>query len=200
MKANFAIAGLLASVAIVAPALAMDPACQALIQSQRSMASRPVHIFMTETRTWSKPLSKAAAGLDMSGAKKSEEISTGKALYVKHGAGWIDMQTSFAEMMKLGDPNDPDTKKELDGMQCKALPDETVSGQAATVYQEHSPSGIDTKIWISKSTHLPLKSEITNKAGGPALTSFTVATYDYTNVLAPVGAMSMKQMMNARRH
>jgi len=199
MRFKFAIVGSLASIAVMAPAQAMDPACQALMQSQTNMAARPVHIFMTETRTWSKPLSKAAAGMNMGGTKKSEEISTGNALYVKHGARWIDMQTSFAGMMKLGDPNDPDTKKALEAKQCKALPDEAVSGQAAAVYQEHNPSGIDTKIWISKSTHLPLKSEITNKASGPALTSFTVSTYDYDGVRAPVGAISMKQMMDERQ-
>ena len=196
MRFKFAVVSSLAG-AIVAPAQAMNPACQPLMQSQTNMAARPVHIFMTETRTWSKPLSQAAAGMNMGGTKKSEEISTGNPLYVKHGARWIDMQTSFAEMMKLGDPNDPDTKKALEAKQCKALPDEAVSGQAAAVYQEHNPSGIDTKIWISKSTHLPLKSEITNKAGGPALTSFTVSTYDYDGVRAPVGAISMKQMMES---
>jgi hypothetical protein len=182
------------------PTLAMDPACQALMQSQRSMANTPVHITMTETRTWSKALSKAAAGMGMGGTKTSEEISTGKAVYVMSGGKWIDMQTSFAGMAKLGDPNDPDIKKARDAKRCKALPDETVVGQVAAVYQERNPeSGIDTKIWISKSTHLPLKSEITNKAAGAAMTSFTVQTYDYKNVRAPVGAISMKQMMNARR-
>lgn len=182
------------------PALAMDPACQPLIQSQRSMANTPVHIFMTETRSWSKNLSGAAAGMGMGGAKTSQEISTGKDVYVMHGGKWIDMQTNFAEMTKQGDPSDPEIKKAQAGSRCTALPDETVAGQAAAVYQQHNPGlGIDTKIWISKSTHLPLKSEITNKAGGPAMTSFTVSTYDYNNVRAPAGAITMQQMINARR-
>jgi hypothetical protein len=56
--------------------------------------------------------------------------------------------------------------------------------QATAVYQEHNPSGIETKVWISKSTHLPLKSESTNNAGGPAMTSFTVSTFDCNNVRA----------------
>lgn len=184
-----------------APALALDPGCQALVQSQRTMANTPVHIFMTETRTWSKNLSGAAAGMGMGGTKKSEEISTGKAVYVMHDGRWIDMGASFAGMMEHGDPNDPDVKKMREANRCKALSDETVAGQPAAVYQEHNPElGIDTKIWISKSTHLPLKSEITNKAGGSAMTSVTVSTYGYDNVRAPTGAISMKQMMNARRH
>lgn len=202
MKSRLSSTGLVClGVVLVTPALAMDPACQPLMQSQRNMANTPVHITLTETETWSKNLSRAAASIGASGTKKSEEISTGKGVYVRHGEKWIDMQMSFSEMAKMGDPNDPDIKKASEAARCKALPEETVAGLTAAVYQEHNPeSGIDTKIWISKSTHLPLKSEITNKAAGAAMSSFTVETYDYKNVQAPVGAISMKQMMDEHRH
>ena len=199
MKSKLSSTGLVC-VVLATPALAMDPVCQSLMQSQRNMANTPVHITIIETETWSKNLSRAAASIGMGGTKKSEEISTGKGVYVMHGGKWIDMQTSFAAMAKMGDPNDPDIKKAREAKRCKALPDETVAGQAAAVYREQNPSGIDTKIWISKRTHLPLKSEITNKAAGTAMTSFTVETYDYENVQAPVSAISMKQMMDERRH
>ena len=204
-KSMFALPQLWVAPAILwvstAPAVAMDPACQALVQSQRTMANTPVHILMTETRTWSKSLSGPAASMGMSGTKRSEEISTGKAVYVRTGDRWIDMQASFAGMTEHGDPNDPEVKKMQEANRCKALADEAVAGQPAAVYEEHNPElGIDTKIWISKSTHLPLKSEITNKAGGAAMTSFTVSTYDYKNVRAPAGAISMQQMMKERRH
>jgi hypothetical protein len=199
MKSKALIAGLIChGIALSTPALAMDPACKPLIQSQMSMAKTPVHITLTETRIWSKDLAKPAAGLGMGGTTTSEEISTGKAVYVMHRGKWIDMGASFAGMH--GDPNDPEIRKAQEAKRCRALSDETVAGQAASVYQEHSPSGIDTKIWVSKSTHLPLKSEITNKAGGPAMTSLTVSTYDYNNVRAPVGAITMQQMMKERRH
>jgi hypothetical protein len=117
------------------------------------------------------------------------------------GTKWIDMQISFAEMAKPGDPDsDPDIKKAHEAERCKALPDEIVAGQAAAVYRAHNPElGVDTKIWISKSTHLPLKSELTNGAGGSAMSSFTVSTYDYNNVRAPAGAISMKQMVDKKR-
>jgi len=199
MKSDVLATGVLCcGIVLSTPALAIDPACQPLIQSQRRMANTPVHIFMTENRTWSKTLSKVAAGMGMGGANKSEEISTGKAVYVLHDGKWIDMGASFAEAH--ADPNDPEIKKAQEAKRCQALPDETVAGQPAIVYREHNPSGIDTKIWISKSAHLPLKSEITNKAGGSAMTSFTVSTYDYNNVHAPTGAISMQQMMSQRRH
>jgi len=199
VKSHVFAAGLLCcGTALSTSALAMDPACQPLMQSERSMANTPVHITVTENRSWSKNLSKAAAGMGMGGMKTSEEVSTGKALYVRHGSQWIDMGASFAGMR--GDPNDPEIRKAQEAERCKALFDETVAGQAAAVYQEHNPAGIDTKIWISKSTHLPIKSEITNTAGGPAMTSVTVSTYDYKNVRAPVGAITMQQMVNERRH
>ncbi len=201
MKSRLLVAGLgCCCAAFSTAALAMDPACQAEVQSQMNLAKTPVHMTMTETETWSKNLSKAAASIGMGGTKTSEEISTGQDVYVRHGSKWIDMQTSFAEMAKLGDPNDPETKKEREAEQCQMLPDETVAGQAAAVYQARNPvSGIDMKIWVSKSTHLPLKSEMTNKAGGSAMSSFTVSSYDYKNVRAPVGAISMKQMVDGRR-
>jgi hypothetical protein len=200
MKSNaLAAASLCCGIGLSTPASAMDAACQPLVQSQMKMANTPVHIFMTESRTWSKSLSRATAGMGMSGAKTSEEISTGKAVYVLNRGKWIDMGASLAGMH--GDPNDPEVKKTQAANRCKALPDDAVAGQAAAVYEQHNPElGIDTKIWISKSRHLPLRSEITNKAGGPAMTSVTVSTYDYNNVRAPVGAISMQQMMNARRH
>lgn len=180
---------------LATPALSMDPACQSLMQSQRNMANTPVHITLTETRNWSKALSRAAAGMGVGGTKTSEEISTGKDVYVRHHGQWIDMQTRFAEMANPGDPDsDPEIGKAGEAKRCTALPDEIIAGQAATVYQTHTPE-IDTKIWISKITHLPLKSEITNRAGGTAMSSITVSTYDYKNVQVPVGAISMKQMV-----
>lgn len=186
-------------VVLATPALAIDPACQSLMESQRNMANTPVHITLTETRNWSRVLSRAAVGLGMGGTKTSEEISTGKNVYVLHGDQWIDMQTSFAEMTKPGDPDsNADAGKAGHPKHCTTLPDEIVAGQAAAVYLARTPE-IDTKIWISKSTHLPLKSEITNRAGGAAMSSFTVSTYDYKNVRAPAGAISMKQMVDERR-
>ncbi len=195
----FAAGCVFCSIVLAPPALALDAACQPLIQSQHEMQTRPVHITMTETRSWSKALSGAAAGMGVGGVKTSEEISTGKAVYVLHDGKWIDMGASFAGAH--ADPNDPEVKKAQEGKRCTALPDEIVAGQAAAVYRERNPVlGIETKIWIAKSTRLPLKSEITNKAGGPAMTSVTVSTYDYNNVRAPTGAMTMQQMMKARRH
>ena len=102
MKSKLSSTGLVClGVVLATPALAMDPVCQSLMQSQRNMANTPVHITIIETETWSKNLSRAAASIGMGGTKKSEEISTGEDVYVLHGGKWIDMQTSLAEMAKL---------------------------------------------------------------------------------------------------
>ncbi len=49
----------------------------------------------------------------MGGTKQSEEISTGKNVYLLTGGKWIDMQTSFAAMQDK--ESDPETKEALEG-------------------------------------------------------------------------------------
>ena len=56
-------------------------------------------MFMTETQRVANPnMAKAADQIAMGGTKQSEEISTGKNIYVMSKGKWIDMQTSFAAM------------------------------------------------------------------------------------------------------
>ncbi|HEY2445173.1 MAG TPA: hypothetical protein VGI20_05480 [Rhizomicrobium sp.] len=188
---------LAAGLCAVAPALALDPACQAPFSVQMSLRSKPFHVYMTsEDKFSSGTLSKAAAGMGMAGVKQSEEIWTGKDIYVLHNGKWIDMQTSFTEMNK-DDTNDPDIKKARDAERCVALPDETVFGQNAAVYRIHNPElGADTKIWVSKTSHLPLKSEITTSTG--PMTSFATSRYEYTNTQAPANSISMRDMIKRR--
>jgi hypothetical protein len=129
----------------------------------------------------------------MGGTKQSEEISTGKNIYVMNGGKWIDMQTSFAAMQD-GKDSDPDTKKALEESKCKALPDETMYGQAASVYLQSTPAlGIETKLWISKITHLPVRTDISIDQGAMK----TVARYEYSGVQAPANAKTMKDMLKS---
>jgi hypothetical protein len=147
----------------------------------------------TEHKYTSANFSKAAASIGLAGVKKSEEIWAGKDVYVLNRGKWIDMHTSFTEMSNT-DRNDPDVKKSREAEQCKTLPDETAFGQPATVYRTRNPeTGGDTKIWVSKSSHLPIKAETTTTVG--PMTSFTSMRYDYGNVRAPANAISMSDMM-----
>jgi hypothetical protein len=137
----------------------------------------------------------------MAGAKASEEISTGKDVYVRTDNKWMDMQTNYAQMTKdaADAANDSDIKEMRDAEKCSQLPDDVAFGQLASVYQtSNCESGKTNKIWISKSSHLPLKSEMRNDSG--PMKEFTSSRYEYTNAQAPTGTISMKQMIQQHKH
>ncbi len=183
-------------IAAVTPALAMDPVCNQISAATQVLTTKPFHMYMTETQSFANPnLAKAAGQIGMGGTTQSEEISTGKSIYVMTRGKWIDMQTSFAAMQQDKD-SDPDTKKAMEESKCKALPDETMYGQAASVYLQSIPAlGIETKSWISKITHLPIRTDTTNDAG--AMKQVTVGRYEYSGVQAPANAMTMKDMLKS---
>jgi len=182
-----------------APALAMDPVCQSLLSQKSILMKKPFHLYMTsEQKFTSVSLAKASNSLGLAGVKQSEEIWTGKDVYVETDGKWVDMQTSYAQMTKDA-ADDLDIKKMRAAEKCSQLPDEVAFGEAASVYQtSNSESGITNKIWISKSSRLPLKSEMRNDSG--PMKEFTSSRYEYANAQAPVGAISMKQMMQQHKH
>ena len=183
--------------AAVTPALAMDTACIQLKAFTEMLKTKPFHIYMTETQSFTNAnMAKAAGQIGMGGTKQSEEISTGKNIYVMSGGKWIDMQTSFAAMESDKD-SDPDSKKALEDSKCKVLPDETMFGQSSNVYLQSIPDlGIETKIWISKSTNLPVRTDMTNDQG--AMKMMTVSRYEYTGVQVPANVVTMKDMVKSR--
>jgi len=80
---------------------------------------------------------------------------------------------------------------------CKALPDEVMYGQQARVYFRSSPAlGIETKLWVSKSTNRPVRTDTTNDSG--AMKILTVSRYEYGDVRAPVGAVTMAEMVKSK--
>jgi hypothetical protein len=182
--------------AAMTPALAMDPVCNQLKATTQALKTTPFHLYMTETQSFTNPnMAKAAGQIGMGGTKQSEEISTGKNIYVMSGGKWIDMQTSFAAM-EQGKDSDPDAKKAMDDSKCKALPDEAMYGQPARVYLQSTPSlGIETKLWISKTTNLPVRSDTTNDQG--AMKMMTVSRYEYNGVQAPAHTVTMKDMVKS---
>ncbi|HWG71520.1 MAG TPA: hypothetical protein VN692_19050 [Steroidobacteraceae bacterium] len=182
--------------ATVTPALAMDPVCNKLMAATQALTTKPFHMYTTKTRSFANPnMAKVAGQMGMGDTTQSEEVSTGKNIYVLTRGKWIDMQTSFAAMQQDKD-SDPDTKKAMEQSKCKALPDETMYGQAAVVYLQSNPTlGIETKLWISKTTNLPVRTDITNKQG--LMTQVSVARYEYSGVQAPANAMTMKDMVKS---
>ena len=154
-------------------------------------------MYMTQDRSFAHAnLAKAASSIGLNGSKKSEEISTGKDIYVLHDGKWIDMQMSFADMEKDKD-SDPDAKKAMESATCKQLPDETMYGQVTSVFLKNTPSlGIQSKIWVSKSTHLPVRADITNDQG--TMKTVSSSRFEFGDIKAPAGAMSMRDMVKAR--
>jgi hypothetical protein len=162
----------------------------------QTLRSKPFHLFMTtEDKFSSATLARAAASIDVAGVKKSEEIWTGTDIYVLHKDQWIDMHTNFADM---SNDNDPDAKKARDAQRCTVLTDEIVDGQPTVVIQTSNPElGTDGKIWISKASHLPVRSETTTDVG--AMKSFMSGRYTYDKVQAPAHAVSMSDMIKKPR-
>lgn len=184
--------------AATAPALAADPVCNQLIAATQMLRTKPFHLYLTETQSFANAVvSKAAGQIGMGGTKQSEEISTGKNIYVMTRGQWIDMQTSFAAMEQDKD-SDPDTRKAMDESSCKALPDEAMYGQAAKVYVRSTPAlGLEMKLWISKTTNLPIRTDTTNQQG--PMKMLTVGRYEFSGVQAPAHAITLKDMVHSTR-
>jgi hypothetical protein len=185
--------------AAVTPAFAADPLCNELVAATQRLRTMPFHLFMTETQSFANPnMAKAAGQIGMGGTRQSEEISTGKNIYVMSRGKWIDMQTSFAAMEQDKD-TDPDTRKAMEDSRCKALPDEVMYGQPAKVYLQSTPAlSFETKLWISKTTHLPIRTDITHDQGTMKIS--TVSRYEYSDVQAPQNAVTMKDMVGSHGH
>jgi hypothetical protein len=182
--------------AVTMPAFAADPVCNQLIAASQALRTVPFHLYMTETQSFANPtMARTAGQIGMGGTKQSEEISTGKGIYVLTRGKWIDMQTSFAAMEEDKDA-DPDSKKALEDSKCKTLPDEAMYGQPARVYQRSTPAlGIEMKLWISKTTNLPVRMDMTNDQG--AMKMVTVSRYEYSGVQAPAHAITMQDMVKS---
>jgi hypothetical protein len=184
-------------VAATTPALAVDPTCSRLKAVTQALRTVPFHMYMTETQSFSNPtMAKEAGQIGMGGTKQSEEISTGKNIYVMSSGKWIDMQTSFLAMEQDKD-SDADIQKAMEASKCKALPDEAMYGQPTSVYLQSTPAlGIETKLWISKTTNLPIRTDTTNDQG--AMKMLTVSRYEYSDVQAPAHAITMKDLVKSR--
>jgi hypothetical protein len=185
------------SAAATTPAFAADPTCKQFIAATQVLRTTPFHLYLTETQSFTNPvLAKAAGQAGMGRTRQSEEISTGKNIYVMTRGQWIDMQTSFADMEQEKD-SDPDARKALEESPCKALPDETMYGQPARVYLRSTPAlGSEMKLWISKATNLPIRMDMTHDQR--AMKMLTVSRYEYRGVQAPAHAITMKDMVHSR--
>jgi hypothetical protein len=149
------------------PAIAQTaPACQAPFAAMLKVATTSHHA----TSTMSNP------------PVVSETITAGGAIYVKISGGWKKSPMTPQALAQQEQDNIKNAKST-----CQQLPDDRVDGALAAVYSIHSetpdigPS--DSKVWISKATGLPLRSDADR--GGDTKAHISV-TYDYVNITAPI--------------
>jgi len=147
----------------VTTAGAEDSNCKLLYDAAVSQARTPSHIYTTMTGS--------------SGNLSTETISTNDAIYMKMGNQWKKNRYSPQEEAKEA------AERGRSYSSCQHLGDETVNGEAASIYSEvNQDSEMAGKVWISKKRGLPLKADLT--VGGRHIS----IRYDYDNIRPPAGA------------
>ena len=127
----------------VAPAMAQTaPACKPLFDAMIKAATTPNHA----TSTMSNP------------PMVTETITVGGAIYLRVNGAWKKSPMTPQGMVQQQQDNIKNTKST-----CQPLPDDRVDGTPAAVYSLHTETpdvgASDSKVWISKATGLPLRSE-----------------------------------------
>ena len=139
---------------------AQDASCKAVVEASNLMARTPNHNYSTQ----------------VSGGRstETESISMPAGVYWKAAGVWHTSRTTFQQ-------NSQDTIEANQNLtDCRQLGDEIVSGEPATVYSEvNKQSSGKGKLWISKKSGLPIRTEI--MVGPTRITS----RIEYGNVQAP---------------
>jgi hypothetical protein len=147
--------------------------CAGPAYAQGPAACKPVSAAMTKLFTTDH------ADTTTSSGTTSQAITAGGVIYVQVKGVWRKSPMTAQDMSKQEEENIRDAK----AYTCQAQPDDA----GAAVYKTHSESdaGVsDGKIWISKATGLPVKTEGDLLAAGQKIHMSTV--YAYTNIHAPI--------------
>ena len=145
----------------VAPARADD--CAAMLNASIAVAKTPYSATVVKTG--------AMSGTD-------QVIYTGKVMYVQTRGVWHGLVMTPDEI--VAEAKEKDKVKHS----CERLGDESVGGEAATLYAMHTDTEaghVDSRIWISKLRGLLLKSEIHLQ------NATMVETFKYGAVTPPAG-------------
>jgi hypothetical protein len=149
-----------------APAFAQAPAgpCKPVFDAMLKEAVTPHHAVTTTN------------------GKTNELIRTADETFLKIGGTWKRSPMSPQDLLAQQQKNIRDTTS----ASCTVLPGEVVSGTAATVYHAHYEQpdlGVtDAKVWIGKTTGLPLRTDVSLQAGQKVS---VVSTFDYDHITAP---------------
>jgi len=151
---------------------ATDPACKPVYDANDKLLTTDYHAYMNQ--------------IDAGGKANTnfELLNVGGERYVLFGGKWSRSGITTEQMKQQEDKN----KKNAKNNSCHYLRDETVNGEAAAVYSEHSESDAgksDAQIWISKTKGLIVKEEIDLEVNGVAGKNHMAIRYEYGNVHAP---------------
>ncbi len=164
---------LLIAAAAGQPARAMDATCKPVLDAMAKRLATPSHAYATEV------------GAHGGKPETKESIYAGGAIYIQYKGKWIRSPISIQEMRKQEEENVRNAK----AMTCRYLRDETVNGEAASVYHSQAETAggkSDATLWVSKRTGLPLRSE-NNIDTGDGDKMHMAIRYDYTDVRPPAG-------------
>jgi hypothetical protein len=153
---------------VAVPAAAQTPACQPIFDGMAKQMVTPNHSYVT---------------MSGSSTMATESITTGGVMYIQVNGKWIRSSMSPSDMQQLQEQN-----KKKTTTSCERLPDEAVSGAAATVFHVHNKgeaSTSDGKVWLAKATGLPMRGE-EDVLSGQTKTHISTR-YEYTNVQPPPG-------------
>jgi hypothetical protein len=158
------------------PTRAQASSCATVHAASVKMEAVPYHMYFVDS-------AKAVAAENGGKPKAGEAIAAGGAMYLLSHGKWVKSPLSLAEMN--ADRDKHDWTKDM----CSHVRDESVNGEAASVWHSHvvtEMSTVDTDMWISKSRGVVLKANTVMDAG-TGEKSHSSARYDYTNVRPPAG-------------
>lgn len=150
------------------PAIAqVSPVCKAVLDAEIKLATTPHHALSTES----------------DGKTVVEMITVDGANYVKIRGVWKKSPMTPQDNVAREQEN----IKSARVYTCSRVADDSIDGVPAFVYRAHSETpdvgSSDARIWLSKATGLPLRTDEDVNTG---TTRHLSIKYDYANIKAPV--------------
>ena len=168
---------------VAGPVRAAD-ACDAVYNANIKLLQTPHHGYLTMTHSSEQmhvsDRFKQGTGRALYAGKieTSETIFDGKASYLLHHGTWMRSPVQPQDMLE-----DACEKLKTHPATCTLVGDQSIDGQAATLYKIHSKeANTEDQEWISKSSGLPVHAKSTRPDG-----SSSEMRYEFTNVRAPAG-------------
>jgi hypothetical protein len=148
----------------------IDPTCQPVLDANHKTLDTPHHLY---------------SEMVTNGKKTTDEmITVNGERYLLMNGKWIKSRMTVAATKAQEEENIKNAKV----LSCKRSGDDSVSGEAATVFTEHTETEdtkSDGKIWVSKSRGIILKEEI-DLDTGEGDKEHVAMRYEYGNVKAPI--------------